>query len=82
MPAKQERRESPTVQQDHRLLAAFKSFADRLQKTSREDRLLSFGRVLFAHVDDLHIRQRPILDARRQVNVFELLPLRVSKGLH
>ena len=69
MPAKQERRESPTVEQDHRLLAAFKAFADRLQKTSREDRLLSLGRVLFPHVDDLHIRQRPILDSRSQVNV-------------
>ena len=82
MPAQQERRESPAVQQDHRLLAAFEPFADRLQKTSREDRLLSFGRVLFAHVDDLHFRQRPILNAAGQVNVLELLRFGISKRFH
>ena len=57
MAAQQESRESPAVQQDHRLLTAFESFADRLQKTSREHRLLALGGVLFAHVDDLDIRQ-------------------------
>src|SRR6266478_6469877 len=82
-PAEHYRRVAAAVEQDHRLLTPGETLADGLcQSAGKEDSLffvllLEFG----AHVEDLDLGKRPLLDALAQFDQLIFSALRVVVGL-
>ena len=72
VPAHHEGRKSPSVEEEHRLLAAFEALAQRVEQALAEGRAPAHER-LPAQVHDLYFGQRPAVDALGQRAELEII---------
>jgi len=75
-------REAAAVQQDQRLLGAIEPRLDPVAQRAAQDHVRPFSRVLLAHVDHRHRRERPVEDAPLEHDPLVLAGDRVVIALH
>ena len=76
-----ERRVAAPVDEQNRLLARVQAALQAVQQRAGEDRAVALGQLL-AHINDVHLRHRPVIDAARHGDQRQVAPARERKGAH